>query len=336
MASGLQVKNINQVISGGYNGEWHDIDGPGYRDWTDVELDGFVSCSYYYRDSNTSNNYQSTQVNVGIMDSWSATVDPNTNVITVRTTSYLTNVSRNDLRGDPRYPYYGVQRNIYIRQYRDGPVLQSWISDDIGSNHLIFSGSLLLGSREFQLYPRGGASERGSIYYRNNTTGHDGDTPPNEYIDEFWMGAQFRNVLPQILPAPTLTQLKQTEDICEYKVTTDWWFHQEGAGNIGTRQYYLDIATKPDFSDAYRYYASSSSDTYGFANIVVKPTQHYYWRSQMVGDTQYISGVVSGDFTAIAVIPPQEVVPEFDETDCERLTTNKTVGVWPTWEGVDE
>jgi hypothetical protein len=47
------------------------------------------------------------------------------------------------------------------------------------------------------LPPESTGSTRGTVYYRSNTCGHDGDTPPSIYVDEFWMGINFRNQLPK-------------------------------------------------------------------------------------------------------------------------------------------
>lgn len=331
MATGLQVINTSEIISGGYYGEWHGIAGAGFRDWTDVDLNGEVACSYFYHDSNTSNNYQSSRVDVAIKDTWSASIDPNTNVITVTTRSVLTNINRNSIRGNPVYPYYGVLRNIYVRQYSDSGVLFSRVADDLASAHSIFSGELNIGERTFQIQPRGGTSGRGSIYYRNNTTGHDATLPPSEYVDEFWMGAQFRNTLPAILPPPVLQTITQTEDICKYSVKGDFVFTIDIPSGSGTMQYYLDVATKADFSDAYRYYATSDTNTFAFYNVPLKPTKHYYYRVQLIPSNSYESKIGYGEFNSLAVIKPSEVAPKLSEADCENLTTNVPVTEWPRW-----
>lgn len=331
MATGLQVINTSQIISGGYAGEWHGIAGAGFRDWTDVDWSGEVACSYFYHDSNTSNNYQSSRVDVAIKDTWSASVDPDTNVITVTTRSVLTNINRNSIRGNPVYPYYGVLRNIYVRQYSDSGLLFSRVADDLASAHSIFSGTLNIGERTFQIQPRGGTSGRGSIYYRNNTTGHDYDAPPSEYIDEFWMGAQFRNTLPAILPAPVLQTITQTADVCKYSVKGDFTFTINIPGDAGTMQYYLDVATKPDFSDAYRYYATSNTDTFVFHNVSLRPTNHYYYHVQLIASNGYESKVGAGEFDSLSVIKPSEVAPKLTDDECELLTTNEPLPEWPNW-----
>lgn len=331
MASGLQVINTSEIISGGYAGEWHGIAGAGYRDWTDVDFNGSVACSYFYHDSNTSNNYQSSRVDVAIRDTWSASLNENTNEITVTTRSILTSIARGQIRGNPAYPYYNMQRNIYVRQYSNSALLFSRVADNISAAHGIYSGELEIGSRTFVLAPRGGTSGRGSIYYRNNTTGHDADAPPSQYIDEFWMGAQFRNTLPAIIPAPTLVSIEQTEDICEYAVTADFTFNVQTPSEAGTMTYYLEIATRSDFSDAYRYETTSDNQTYKFENIPVKPTQHYYWRSQLVSAHNYKSKVAYGEFDSIAVISPNVVAPKLTDAECALLTTNQVVPRWPNW-----
>ena len=187
----------------------------------------------------------------------------------------------------------------------------------------------MIGSQEFTIPPDGGESSRGTIYYRNNTEGHDSDTPPSEFIDEFWMGIRFRNTLPAKLPAPTVTNITQFPDICERTVTTTITATMSGLpAGANTLEMYL--GRDSEYRDAIRYTATSTNNTFVFSGLEMKPSAKYYYKIRLVPN-KYISDWTEGSIQTINVIKPNVVAPAFSSADCAKLTTNQRVLEWPNW-----
>lgn len=330
MATGLQVQGTFTLISGGYVNELYGS-GRAYQNWTDVDTSGEAVSTYYYRDSDSSNNYQSTQVVVTIRDRWSATLQPdNSYQITIE--SYLTSIVRNDKKG-----YAGqVGRSIRIKQNAtDNAWLREWLNTPVNTPQTIFSGNLRIGTKTHTLYP-GQSSSTGSIYYRNNVSGHDGDTPPNIYIDEFYMGLNYRNNLPSKLNAPVLTSIEQSPEICQYLVDATFHLTMDDIPDSNAHTIRLQISTDSSFSAPDEYTATAIKSGDGIAyftipNVKLKPATGYYCRTQLVPDT-YVSDWRGSNFTTIQVITPPVVAPEFSEDNCEQLTSNLLVAEWPRWE----
>lgn len=197
MATGLQYKENLTLISGGYTGEGIGSNGQ-HQDWTDAEtLSGFNAVEYYYHDSSQSFDGNSTQVNVLISDNWSASIDSR-NVITVTVSSILEMITR-QVVGSPSA--YSV--SMFVKRTADGPVKWSsggCVNAAVAASYI--STPVDLGSTTITLNPGDSTNVQGSVYYRSNACGHDSDTPPSAYVDEFWMGINFRNTLPV---APTYT-----------------------------------------------------------------------------------------------------------------------------------
>lgn len=181
----------SQIISGGYAGEDTGVIPPdtGWRT-TDV-MSGSSSAEYYFRDSDYSSNANSSRVVVGITESWTASIDSRNN-LTITLTTQITGVRRDDVQGSP-----GVgQRNMFIRREAGGTVLWSVRNDPIATVHTILSNPITLDSYTFTLAP-GQNLSRGSVHFRNVVTGYPDDTPvPSPYVDEMWIGTEFRNPLP--------------------------------------------------------------------------------------------------------------------------------------------
>lgn len=137
-------------------------------------------------------------------------------------TTVIDSIVRDDIRGTPG----SLGRSMFIRREAGGPVLWSIINDPINTPHTILSNPITLDSYTFTLAP-GENLSRGSVYFRSNVQGHDGDTPPSIYIDLMWMGTEFRNILPKdYRPGATL---KSTE---HYGNVTDglWYTHNRTNG----------------------------------------------------------------------------------------------------------
>lgn len=190
MATGLQFKENLSIISGGYPGEGVGSDGV-TQDWTETPGDsGTSTVKYWYHDSQMLSDANSTIVEVTVTDSWTATKDPdNTYHVTVH--SVLNSIVRSVI-GSPT----ALSAAMFVRRYAGGPNL--WTSG--GCVNAAASGSYAnnvdLGTFTIDLPPGQETTTHGAVYYRSNICGHDGDSPPSIYVDEYWLGINFRNVLP--------------------------------------------------------------------------------------------------------------------------------------------
>lgn len=191
MATGLQYKENLTLISGGYTGE--DIGSDGLvQDWVNTTGDsGSSTVVYHYTDSASLDNSNSSRVDVAITDSWTAELlSNNTYRITVNTT--IASITRTKIGSPTAY-----STSIFVRQSKNGAnVWTSGGCDDATTSHTIAT-NIDVGTHVFDLPPESVDSSRGTVYYRSNACGHDGDTPPSQYVDEFWLGVNFRNTLPK-------------------------------------------------------------------------------------------------------------------------------------------
>lgn len=217
MAKNYQWKTDAVIISGGYPGEDTGIIN-GTTDWhtTDV-LSGNTSVEYYFRDSASSTNSNSSRVVVGATESWVASIS-STNVLTITVTTTINSIYRDDIRGNPGSGGSAL-RDMYIRRSAGEAILWSVTNDDITTAHMILGTPLDLGTYTFTITPESGIS-RGSIYFRNNVAGHGSDPVPSIYVDEMWVGTSFRNILPKdFRPGATLNSN-----------TSIWWSHNRTDG----------------------------------------------------------------------------------------------------------
>lgn len=187
---GLQYKENLTVISGGYPGEQIGSDGI-IQNWTDVPVaTSSNTVSYWYRDSDTADNANSSRVVIRITDNYSIVKNEDRS-FTVTVSSTIDSIVRDDVRGNPG----SNTRNIFVRRNKDSAIIWSKRNDDISTAHTIAT-NINLGTSSFTLKPDGGINDHGTAYIRNNLSGYDSLTPPDSKIDEFWIGVNFRNTLP--------------------------------------------------------------------------------------------------------------------------------------------
>lgn len=190
MATGLQFKENLTLISGGYPGEGIGSNGV-TQDWTETSGDsGSSTVTYYYHDSAQTSDANSTIVYVTVTDTWTAVKDPdNTYHVTVH--SVLNSITR-QVVGSPS----PLSVAIFVRRYPGGPNI--WTSG--GCVNASAAGThatdIDLGTFTIDLPPGQETTTHGAVYYRSNICGHDGDAPPSIYVDEYWLGINFRNTLP--------------------------------------------------------------------------------------------------------------------------------------------
>lgn len=186
-----QWKTDAVIISGGYPGEETGVIS-GSTDWnTTSALSGSTSAQYFFRDSDISQNANSSRVVVDISETWTASIN-NRNYLTVTLSTIINSIVRDDIRGTPG----SLGRSFFIRRENGGTLIWSLQNDPISYAHTILGTPLVLDAYTFTLAP-GENLSRGSVYFRANVQGHDGDVPPSAYIDLMWLGTQFRNILPK-------------------------------------------------------------------------------------------------------------------------------------------
>ena len=214
MAVGLQFKENLSIISGGYPGEGVGSDGV-IQDWTDTSGDsGSHTVTYYYHDSKLQTDANSTIVRVTITDEWSA-VKNNDNSYNVTVRSVINSITRTVV-GSPAS--YSV--SMFARRYAGGPNM--WTSGGCvnAAANATHATNVDLGTFVIHLPPGQETVTHGTVYFRSNTCGHDGDGP-GAYVDEFWMGINFRNTLPpDYRPGDTYDN-------------NAWWSHNRSSGWAG-------------------------------------------------------------------------------------------------------
>lgn len=214
MAVGLQFKENLSIISGGYPGEGVGSDGV-IQDWTDTSGDsGSHTVTYYYHDSTLQTDANSTIVRVTITDEWSA-VKNNDNSYDVTVRSVINSITRTVV-GSPAA--YSV--SMFARRYAGGPNM--WTSGGCvnAAANATHATNVDLGTFTIHLPPGQETVTHGTVYFRSNTCGHDGDGP-GPYVDEFWMGINFRNILPpDYRPGDTYDN-------------NAWWSHNRSSGWAG-------------------------------------------------------------------------------------------------------
>lgn len=190
-AKNYQWKTDASIISGGYPGEETGVIN-GTTDWqTTSVLTGSTSEQYYFRDSDYVSNARSSRVVVSITESWTASISRR-NYLTVTLNTVINSIVRDDIRGDPGT----LGRSMFIRREDGGPLIWSVSNDPINNAHTILANPVTLDSYTFTLAP-GEQLSRGSVFFRSNVTGHDGDVVPSIYVDLMWLGTHFRNILPR-------------------------------------------------------------------------------------------------------------------------------------------
>lgn len=190
MAKGLEFRESLSIISGGYPRE-----GTGssslVQEWTETTGDsGSSTVTYWYHDSATMNDGNSTIVNVTVTDEWSA-IKKSDNTYEVTVHSVLNSITRERV-GSPS----PLSVSIFVRRERGGPNI--WTSGGcvnaaVNATH---ATNVDLGTYTIVLPPGQPAVMHGAIYYRSNICGYDNTNPPSIYVDEYWLGINFRNTLP--------------------------------------------------------------------------------------------------------------------------------------------
>lgn len=154
--------------------------------WTEVGLSGSHTTEIYW-DDECYFSREETRTFMTITDSWTATVNPDTNQITIHgSSSYSMNRT---VKNSAVWTcgHTDCLRNIIVYDRRGGGELNR-----INGSCLTSLGVIMSGSRNWSLTLNYGQStSSGTFFVRNETVGHEG-----QYYDLVSAGLQFRNTLP--------------------------------------------------------------------------------------------------------------------------------------------
>lgn len=185
-----QWRTQMNILSGGYVGEENGVI-PNDQSWkTTDSASGSMTAEYYYRDSPSGQNANSSRVVVTMSENWTASVDNRNNLIIDLSTD-VTNIRRDDIRGTVGSGWY----NLFIRRELNGPIIWSIGGDPVNTAHTIWGSTIHIGDYHFVIAP-GQNLTHSSIYFRNNYIGHDNDPIPSAFVDVMQMGVEFKNILP--------------------------------------------------------------------------------------------------------------------------------------------
>ena len=191
MAKQYRWKTDANIISGGYDHEETGIIN-GSTDWhTTDAASGSSSAQYYFRDSDSGTNSNSSRVIVDISETWTASIDSR-NYLTITLQTTINSIVRDDIRGTPGT----AGRSMTARRQDGGAVIWSIQNDPINYAHTLLGTPIVLDSYSFTLAP-GENLSRGSVFFRSNLYGHDSDPTPSIYVDLMWLGTNFQNILPK-------------------------------------------------------------------------------------------------------------------------------------------
>lgn len=196
MASTYQYRAQTQVLSGGYTGEAIGVTpaGTSWQTGNSGQAYPAVTYEYWFSDSNSGDNNNSSRVIISATDNWTATIDSQ-NVLTVKVHTVINSIVRRIHAGNP-LKGGNYTRDITVSRSKGGKAVFTKNADPIGRNATL-SGKIDLGTETFTLQP-GSSVTRGSLYVLSHTSGFPWTTI---YTDEMYAGISFKNTLPAIDPS---------------------------------------------------------------------------------------------------------------------------------------
>lgn len=226
------------IIQGGYDGEDKGVN-PEDTNWnpgTPGQPYGPLTYSYYYTDSNSGTNSQSSRITIKATDSWTGEFDGDNNLIITITTK-INSIVRGNIQGNP-LAGGNWTRDITISREKGGKVYFSVNGDGIGYGHTL-SGPIDLGTETITI-PPGGETVRGSLYVLNHTTGL---AWTEAYTDEMWCGITFRNPREAEPDTPTWTEFDYRPG-ANYDGSA-WMSHNRnnGAANVSNGSNWIEMRT---------------------------------------------------------------------------------------------
>lgn len=194
----LQYMN-NPRIEDDTHGYSAGISSGAVNNWTDVSLSGSHTTVIYWDDGHSSSGScrgNESRVYMTVTDNWNATINPDTNEITINVTSSFS-MNRQALQwgGNGCGTYY-CMRDVHVYTGRGGGEI-AFCSDCV-----VNTGVFCTGSRSFVIHlQHGQATDVGSFFVKNDTRGYE-----TVYYDLISGGMRFRNTL----PAPKYTPSART------------------------------------------------------------------------------------------------------------------------------
>lgn len=184
----LQYRNSPQ-IEDDTHGYSAGISSGAVNNWTNVGLNGSHTTVIYWDDGHHPSGScagNESRVFMTITDTWSGSINPDTNQISLHIVSSFS-MNRQALHwgGNGCGTYY-CWRDVHVYTSRTGGEITS------GSDCVVNTGVFLTGSRSFDIVlNHGQAMDVGSFFIRNNTRGYE-----SVYYDLVSGGMRFRNTLP--------------------------------------------------------------------------------------------------------------------------------------------
>lgn len=236
MASNWQYRTNLKVPfeSGGYPNEPSGVI-PNDTSWktTSSTTINLPNIQYYFRDANTyptSPPYtaNSSRVVITVSQRITTTIGSD-NVVHATVTGTINSIVRDDIQGNPNLGGT-AKRNIYIRQYKGGPVIAEFDNLNIATAETIGS-NITLPSYTITLQPGQNLSQY-SLYIVNCLPGHEGDALPSINVDAMLMGVEVMNPLPEppkdYRPGMTwngtafMSHNRSNGGVCNYWNGSDW------------------------------------------------------------------------------------------------------------------
>lgn len=232
------------IVHGGYDGEWKGVN-PEDTSWHNgapgTEY-GPLTYSYFYTDSNSADNNNSSRVTITATDKWTGEFDDENNLhITITTT--INSIVRGEFHGNPLIGG-NYTRDITVSRM-PGQQPPNWYvnGNNIGIPATL-SGTINVGTETLTI-PPGEQTQRGSLYVLNHTTGFPWT---EDFVDEMWAGINFRNPRDAKPPRPPLDYRPGAT----YDGST-WQSHNRNGGaanqNNGPRWAEMRTESGPDYEN---------------------------------------------------------------------------------------
>lgn len=230
--------------SGGYPNEPAGVvpNDTGWKSTTSSTIN-LPNIQYYFRDANTypttpPYTANSSRVVITVSQTISTTISSD-NVVHATITGSINSIVRDDIQGNPNLGG-NAKRNIYIRQYKGGPVIAGGTFTDLDIATAGTIGSnIALPSYTITLHPGQDLSQY-SLYIVNCLPGHENDPLPSINVDAMQMGVEIKNSLPvDYRPGATWNgsnymSHNRSGGVCNYWNGSAWVEMRTQNGGVGT------------------------------------------------------------------------------------------------------
>lgn len=209
-----------EIISGGYYQEIKGVQPPSTDQTSSSPTDSF-RYQYFFHDSNSGTNENSSRVTIDCEDSWTVERQSD-NSLKVTVTTTIHSCQRTLYRGDPRFSDRGLQnatRDIRVTSQDRSITFISVNNDDVGTNHSI-PIQRSSATHTYYIEP-GGSAWRGSLHVHAWVTGY--ESYGEDYNDEMDCGVIITNILPRDFGHKLVYHWQNSAGLTE----TDEWRSEE-------------------------------------------------------------------------------------------------------------